>query len=222
MRPVTGVVGCAEMRLAQCLDAPPARPRPAPTAAADAVCAARRADRRPGRRGRTGSSPHSSSLRATAWSAPTMPCRAVGPGGLGCVVLFGTPAADLSASMKRLRAAGTVDPMVARTRRGLVQTSVGVGPAAVGGGVQLHRQYRASAHPRGVVRPKMARLGVKVDLASVMDSRPVAAAWSRQTAPSRRPLRLWVRMPERGRRGRNGGQYPRPCRHAAAVDAGAA
>ncbi|MDQ3343696.1 MAG: hypothetical protein M3524_09005 [Actinomycetota bacterium] len=91
--------------------------------------------------------------------------------GLGGVVLFGTPPADLAARLKRLRAAGTVVPVVASDEEsGRVQrlrSVLGPLPSAEElGRTRSTAQVRSLAASYGA---KMARLGVDVDLAPVTD-----------------------------------------------------
>jgi beta-N-acetylhexosaminidase len=91
--------------------------------------------------------------------------------GLGGVVLFGTPPSDLAARLKRLRAAGTVVPMVASDEEGgrvqRLRSVLGALPSA-----ETMGATRSSADVRGLAASygrKMAGLGVDVDLAPVTD-----------------------------------------------------
>lgn len=91
--------------------------------------------------------------------------------GLGGVVLFGPPPADLATRLKRLRAAGTVVPMVASDEEGgqvqRLKSLLGALPSAEAmGRTRTSAQVRAVATSYG---QKMARLGVDVDLAPVTD-----------------------------------------------------
>ena len=91
--------------------------------------------------------------------------------GLGGVVLFGTPPSDLASRLKRLRAAGTVVPMVASDEEGgrvqRLRSVLGALPSAEAmGRTRTSAQVRSLAASYG---GKMARLGVDVDLAPVTD-----------------------------------------------------
>lgn len=91
--------------------------------------------------------------------------------GLGGVVLFGRPPSDLAARLKRLRAAGTVVPMVASDEEGgqvqRLKAVLGALPSAEAmGRTRTAPQVRALAASYG---GGMARLGVDVDLAPVTD-----------------------------------------------------
>lgn len=102
--------------------------------------------------------------------------------GLGGVVLFGTPPADLAARLKRLRATGTVVPMVASDEEGgrvqRLRTVLGALPSAESmGRDRTAAQVRALAASYG---GKMARLGVDVDLAPVTDL-GIAGYYAEQT-----------------------------------------
>ena len=91
--------------------------------------------------------------------------------GLGGVVLFGTPPADLRARLQRLRAAGTVVPLVASDEEGgrvqRLRSVLGPLPSAK----ELGRS-RTTAQVRSLAASYgggMARLGVDMDLAPVAD-----------------------------------------------------
>ena len=91
--------------------------------------------------------------------------------GLGGVVLFGTPPSDLRARLARLRAAGTVVPMVASDEEGgrvqRLRSVLGALPSAeTMGATRTPAQVRSLAASYGA---GMARLGVDVDLAPVID-----------------------------------------------------
>lgn len=91
--------------------------------------------------------------------------------GLGGVVLFGAPPSDLAARLGRLRAAGTVVPIVSSDEEGgrvqRLRTVLGALPSAEQmGRSRTPAQVRALAASYGA---KMARLGVDVDLAPVAD-----------------------------------------------------
>jgi beta-N-acetylhexosaminidase len=91
--------------------------------------------------------------------------------GLGGVVLFGTPPSDLAARLKRLRAAGTVVPLVSSDEEGgrvqRLRAVLGALPSAEAmGATRSTAQVRSLAASYGA---KMAALGVDVDLAPVAD-----------------------------------------------------
>lgn len=91
--------------------------------------------------------------------------------GLGGVVLFGTPPSDLRARLSRLRAAGTVVPMVASDEEGgrvqRLRSVLGALPSAESmGATRSAAQVTALAASYG---RGMAGLGVDVDLAPVAD-----------------------------------------------------
>ena len=91
--------------------------------------------------------------------------------GLGGVVLFGKPPADLAARLKRLRAAGNVVPLVASDEEGgqvqRLRSLLGALPSAEEmGRTRSPAQVRSLAASYGA---KMARLGVDMDLAPVAD-----------------------------------------------------
>lgn len=91
--------------------------------------------------------------------------------GLGGVVLFGRPPSDLAARLARLRAAGTVVPLVASDEEGgqvqRLRDVLGALPSAeTMGRTRTPAQVRALAASYGA---GMARLGVDMDLAPVAD-----------------------------------------------------
>lgn len=91
--------------------------------------------------------------------------------GVGGIVLFGTPPADLGARLSRLRAAGSVVPFVASDEEGgrvqRLRSLLGPLPSAeVLGATRSAAQVKALAAAYG---RKMARLGVDMDLAPVTD-----------------------------------------------------
>ena len=91
--------------------------------------------------------------------------------GLGGVILFGKPPADLASRLKRLRAAGSVVPLVASDEEGgrvqRLRTVLGALPSAEAmGRTRTVAQVRAMAAQYGA---GMARLGVDMDLAPVAD-----------------------------------------------------
>ena len=91
--------------------------------------------------------------------------------GLGGVVLFGRPPADLAARLARLRAAGTVVPLVSSDEEGgrvqRLRSVLGALPSAEAmGRTRTPAQVRSLAASYGA---GMARLGVDMDLAPVTD-----------------------------------------------------
>ncbi|MEX2290060.1 MAG: glycoside hydrolase family 3 N-terminal domain-containing protein [Mycobacteriales bacterium] len=91
--------------------------------------------------------------------------------GVGGVVLFGRPPADLGVRLKRLRAAGNVVPLVASDEEGgrvqRLRALLGPLPSAEElGRTRSPAQVRSLAASYGT---KMARLGVDMDLAPVTD-----------------------------------------------------
>ncbi len=91
--------------------------------------------------------------------------------GLGGVVLFGTPPSDLRTRLARLRAAGTVVPMVSSDEEGgrvqRLRALLGALPSAESmGRTRSASQVRSLAASYGA---GMARLGVDMDLAPVTD-----------------------------------------------------
>ena len=91
--------------------------------------------------------------------------------GGGGVILFGPPPADLAARLKRLRAAGSVVPLIASDEEGgrvqRLRTVLGALPSAEAmGRTRTPAQVRALAAQYG---GGMARLGVDMDLAPVAD-----------------------------------------------------
>ena len=102
--------------------------------------------------------------------------------GLGGVVLFGTPPSDLRARLTRLRAAGSVVPMVASDEEGgrvqRLRSLLGALPSAeVLGSTRTTTQVRDLAASYG---RKMRATGVDVDLAPVADL-SVPGAYMEQT-----------------------------------------
>ena len=91
--------------------------------------------------------------------------------GVGGVILFGPPPADLAARLKRLRAAGSVVPLIASDEEGgrvqRLRTVLGPLPSAEAmGRTRTPAQVRALAAQYG---RGMAGLGVDMDLAPVAD-----------------------------------------------------